>query len=94
MANPPTRLKAAIIKAIEPMICSVRVEEIEKRIKTPNIVTAEMAFVMDIKGVWSNVGILEIRKYPTIKENRKTPAINKRFAIGLLLEYFHDHFSP
>jgi hypothetical protein len=27
-----------------------------------------------------------MRKYPTTKENRKTPAINKRFVMELLLE--------
>jgi hypothetical protein len=51
IANPPTRLKVAMIKATDPIICSVRVDDTEKRIKTPNMVTAEIAFVMDINGV-------------------------------------------
>jgi hypothetical protein len=51
IANPPTRLNAAVIKATDPISSSVLVDETEKRIRTPNMVTAEMAFVMDINGV-------------------------------------------
>jgi hypothetical protein len=51
IAKPPTRLKEAMTKAIDPITCSVLVDETEKRIKTPKMVTADIAFVMDINGV-------------------------------------------
>ena len=62
MTNPPTTLKIAVITAIAPNIFPDNLVSSEKIRRAPRIVTAEIALVIDIKGVCSNGGTREIRK--------------------------------
>jgi hypothetical protein len=78
MTNPPNKLKAAMTSAHIPSILTTGVVLSVKSRIAPRIVIAEMAFVIDIKGVWRRGGTREIRKYPTRNEKMKTAtAINK-----------------
>jgi hypothetical protein len=62
MAKPPTTLKAALIIATEPNSFTGTVVGTENRINAPSMVTAEMALVMDIRGVCSKDGTLDISR--------------------------------
>ena len=62
MANPPTTLKVAVMMAREPNIFSTILVGWENRTTAPSIVTAEMALVIDIKGVCKSGGTLEINR--------------------------------
>ena len=51
MVKPPTTLKVAIIRAVIPKASSRWFVLTEKIISAPRMVTADMAFVIDMRGV-------------------------------------------
>lgn len=58
----------------------------EKRSKTPKIVTAEIALVIDINGACNNGGTRDISRYPMRKELMNTKSIISSSSI-----FLHSH---
>ena len=81
ITNPPTTLKVAIAIAITPITLSKGVVSTEKSRSAPSMVTAEIAFVIDIKGVCKSCGTFDIKRYPIKKQKKNTNSIINSSAI-------------
>lgn len=85
MVNPPTTLNAARAIAIAPRTVSGMSGKTAKTRSAPNIVTAEMAFVIDINGVCRSGGTFEISRYPIIIDRINTEIIISNSLMALVL---------
>lgn len=87
MMKPPTILNTAMTMAIAPSILVETDMASSNRRRAPRIVTAEMAFVIDMRGVCNNWGtreisiyILKLRKRPGSRIQCPGPSGRKRLA--------------